>query len=172
LTAHRTYLDQPHGTQREDRDVQIGVDYYYDNLFENKRFIGIVWSNAGLRKTNFSLDDYDALLWTGNVKVGVKSASGNSIFLGYVLSEWTYVPKYEERWWENSVRLGGGVRFYPISTESESSLARLFRRFHLYVEALNNIVWLGNEPNVADIRETDLRAGLGFSSCGFFRHKK
>ena len=172
LTAWRTYLDQPSGTEQEDADIRIGADYYYDNLHEDSRFIGMAWSNADFRKTNFSLDNYDAFLWTGNIKAGFKLLRSSSILLGYLVSEWTYVPKYGERWWENFVCVGPGIRFYPKSTEGDSPSARLLRRFHVYVEVLKNIVWLGNEPDAGKIKEADLRIGLGLSTCGFFRHKK
>lgn len=168
LTAWKTYFDQPNDMKQEDTDLQVGVDYYYDNLFKEKKLKTIVWSNAGFRKTNFSLDNYNAFLWTGNIKIGIKPVLTNSIFIGYVVSEWTYVPKYKERWWENFLRFGGGVRFYPKTNSNNNFWEGFLKRFHFYVEVLHNLTWFGNEPNV-NIEETDFRIGFGFSTGGFFR---
>jgi len=172
LIARRAYLDQPGDVQQEDVDAQFGADYYFDDLFEDKRLISIAWSNAGFRNTNFSLDDYSAFLWTGNIKVGIKPELRGCILLAYLFSEWAYVPKHKKHWWENFLRFGGGVRFYPKSDGSGNFLARSFKRFHIYAEVLHNIAWLGDRPNVDAIEETDFRVGLGLSTGGFFRDQR
>lgn len=170
LLAWRTYFDQPDDAKQEDKDIQIGADYYYDNLFENRKLIAIIWSNAGFRKTNFSLENYNTFLLMGNIKFGIKVQPNSSLLLGYFFTEWTYVPKYKERWWENFIRLGGGIRIYPKTDKTNNLLSDILKRFHVYVEVVNNVAWLGNQPYLKDMKRTDFRIGLGFSTGGFFKH--
>jgi len=176
LSAWREYYDEPKRADPEDTDFQIGIDYYYDNLdnrFDDKNFIVVAWMNAGFRKTNFSLDNYDAFLWTGNIKVGPRFKPTKTILLPYVVSDWTYVPKYEKRWWENFLRLGAGTRWYPWYPKTKDYIGfgkDFLRRFHIYVEVLHNGAWLGYEPNNT-VKETDFRVGLGFSTGGFFKKR-
>jgi len=177
----REYYDEPEGGDPEDTDLQFGVDYYYDNLFDNmneirdefslKNITTLAWTNAGYRKTNFSIDDYEAFLWTGNLKVGFRFLIGNSYLLPYIVADWVYVPKYEDRWWENYLRIGPGIRWYPKVSEKYDFLNDLMRRFNLYFEVHHNVVWLGNEP-LKDIEETDYRLGFSFSTGGFYKEIK
>lgn len=171
LAAWRAYFDKPEGVKPEDTDIQIGVDYYYDNLFEESKLTTTIWSNAGFRKTNFSLEDYNAFLWNGNLKVGIRPQLGNSILLIYAVSDWAYVPKYGERWWENFLRIGGGIRLYPKINVKNNYWEGLVKRFHIYGEVLYNLSWLANKP-LTDIEETDFRIGLGFATGGFLREIK
>ena len=170
LTALRSYYKKPEEVNPEDKDIQIGVDYYYDNIFEKKSLIFAAWTNAGFRKTNFSLENYDAFLWTGNLKFGYKYAHKKSILFSHATIEWTDVPKYKNRWWENFLRAGIGVQWYPKAYETNRFVSGLLRRFHLYIEVLHNVTWLGERPNDnSQVEETDFRAGLVFSTSGFFR---
>ncbi len=175
IYARRFYYDKPENFETENTDLHIGMDYYYDNLFNDRGLFGVkpltivAWTNAGYRKTNFSLDDYNAFLWTGNVKLGPKFMLGNSVLLPYAVADWAYVPRYDERWWENYFRAGGGVRFYPKTDESETFWWDLLRRFHIFAEVVNNVEWLGDSPPGGRVEETDYRAGLGFATSGIFR---
>lgn len=170
LYAWSNYYDKPEGQDSEDSDIQIGADYYYDNLKDITKpsLAAIVWSNAGYRQTNFSLDDYNTFLWTGNIKVGSAiPLLESSILLPYVLTDWTYVPRYEDRWWENYIRLGAGLKWYPTylsySDISQDYLENILKRFNIYVEVLHNTAWLGDDPT-DDVEKTDYRIGFAFST--------
>ena len=168
LGAWRYYYDKPEAEEPEDMDIQVGGDYYYDNLFAENRLISSIWSNAGFRKTNFSLEDYDAFLWMGNIKIGPGFKPGSSIVLPYGVTEWIFVPKYEERWWENFLRVGAGIRWYPRSDdETVGFIQDLVKRFHIYGEVLYNAAWLGDEPVADNVENTDFRIGFSFSTSGF-----
>jgi hypothetical protein len=175
IYARRFYYDRPENVETEKTDLQIGMDYYYDNLFDDLGLFGVkpltivAWTNAGYRKTNFSLDDYNAFLWTGNLKLGPKYKYGNSLFLPYALADWTYVPQYDERWWENFFRVGGGVRWYPKTNVGGEFWKDLLKRFHIFGEVLHNVQWLGDPPPDGRVEETDYRVGLGFATGGIFR---
>ncbi|MDL2124960.1 MAG: hypothetical protein LWX51_18225 [Deltaproteobacteria bacterium] len=174
LSAWREYYDEPKKADPEDTDFQIGMDYYYDNLdnrFDDKSFIAVVWTNAGFRKTNFSLKNYDAFLWTGNIKIGPRFKPAKTILLPYLVSDWTYVPKYDERWWENFLRVGAGTRWYPWFPKMKDDIGffeDFLKRFNIYVEVLHNVAWFGDKPNNS-VKETDFRIGLSFSTGGFFK---
>jgi len=174
LYAGRKYYDKPNDAEPEENDLRFGLDYYYDNLFDEKNnasFLDnvgmILWTNAGFRKTNFSNEQYKALLWTGNVKVGGNIKAYESILFPYVLADWCYVPKYQERWWENSFKVGAGIRIYPKTNNTGGFLNDFMKRFHVYIEVLQNADWLGDDPS-AEVEETDFRIGLGFSTGGFY----
>ena len=157
------------------KDLQIGIDYYWDNLFsyeilENKKLVkpvGLVWFNGGFRNTNFSDASYNAFLFMGNVKLGIEFKIGNTILLPYGFMETTYVPKYRERWWENILKGGVGLRIYPKVDRSDNILWDLLKRFHIYAELINKVAWLGETPS--GIEHTDIRLGIGFSTGGFYR---
>lgn len=171
LYAMRGYYDKPDGQNPEDTDIQIGVDYYFDNLNNktDKSFVSIIWTNAGYRKTNFSFDNYDAFLWSGNIKTGFALQIFNSsIVLPYVVvADWTYSPTYNDRWWENFVRIGGGFKIYPFFRKypdnDDDLFKNIYKRFNFYIEVLNNATWIGDEP-ISSIEETDYRVGISFST--------
>jgi len=163
LGAWKYYYDKPEAVEPEDTDIQIGVDYYYDSLFDrDSNALEIVaWTNGGFRQTNFLLDDYNAFLWMGNVKMGREIArNSESILLPYAVVDWTYAPKYEEQWWDNKLLLGAGIRWY-LSRNSQ-------RRFYIYGEYLHNAAWLGDKPG-GSVEGADFRVGFGFSTGGFFK---
>jgi hypothetical protein len=170
LLAAREYYDRPEGTSIEDKDIQIGTDFFYESIFEDKKHSGskklgsVVWSYAGYRQTNFSKDDYKAFLWTGNAKLGLKFWPLDTLF-PYAVVDWTYVPKYDEDWWSNFIRAGAGLRWYPTKMKNYSPF---LKRLNIYAEFQHNVVWLGDKPSV-DIEETDFRIGCSFSTGGFFK---
>jgi len=81
------------------------------------------------------------------------------------------VPAGHGGWWENYLRIGPGIRWYPKVSEKYDFLNDLMRRFNLYFEVHHNVVWLGNEP-LKDIEETDYRLGFSFSTGGFYKEIK
>lgn len=168
--GRKAYYDEPAGQSALKNDLQIGADYYFDNIFADTPFNIIAWSNLAWRRTNFALDDFKTVLWTGNLKLGTNIKPGNSIIIPYFVAEWTAVPEYRERWWENFLRLGGGLRWYIAATQGDNILSKLTRRFHIYFEVLNNAKWLQDVPQVS-VQETDYRFGVGFSTSGFLREK-
>lgn len=174
-SASRQYYDKPDNADAEGTDILVGGDYYYDNLYfdgfpTNERTLAILWTNLAYRKTNFSQDDYEALLWLGNIKVGPNVRHGRSMLLPYAVTDWAYVPKHGERWWENYLRVGAGIRWYPKTTRADGfPVGDLAKRSYVYAEVLRNVAWLGDHPTSSDIRQTDLRIGIGFSTSGFLR---
>lgn len=172
MYAIRGYYDQPSGFDLEEEDVQIGVDYYYENLFDDETVTTLIWTNARFSSTNFSIPDYNAFLWLGNVKLGPKIKTKKSILLTYAFADWTYVPKYDERWWENFGRVGVGARWYPWGSlpykENDGIFKDIMRRFNLYAEVAQNAAWFGDSPPNA-VEETDVRVGFTFSTGGFLR---
>lgn len=161
-------------------DLQVGADYYFDNLFDTVpgRITFFAWSNLSYRLKNFSHDGYRNILWTGNIKAGPKIWSWAglrrlSVLIPYATVDWTYTRTCSCRWWENYLRVGPGIRFYPRAYQYRhdphyEKASRLWRRFHVYIEGLYNAAWLGNKaPSV--VKNWDFRIGIGLSTPGFVR---
>jgi hypothetical protein len=164
----REYYDEPRNADPEDEDFRIGCDYYSDNLFDRKGFTYftyLLWTNLTYRSTNYSLSDYDAVLWEGNMKLGpqFRFNAENSIFLPYAVIDWTFSPDYDDRWWENFIRAGAGVRLYPKVSAENEELERILKRFNIYAEVFHNASWLGDDAP-SSVKETDWRIGLNFST--------
>lgn len=170
--AYRKYFSEPENAVLQDTDLQMGIDYYYDNLFNRAIFAAALWSNGGYRKTNFSLKDYSAFLWMGNVKIGLKAGCSQRVLMGYLVLEWTYAPQYEVRWWENFFRSGLGLSFYPMVNKGEGYVKQFLNRFHIYVEFLHNVAWFGDGPALGNVEKSDYRIGIGFSTGGYFRDRR
>lgn len=170
----RIFYDKPDEEVVEDRDFQAGMDFYYDTLFRDTRFVFIAWTNAAYKDTNFSFAAYKTFQWVGNTKAGLKVSLRNSLVAPYVVTDWNYTPKYEERWLENFIRVGAGVRWYPKIDEAGGFFWDLVRRFHVYGEVLHNVAWLGDEPGITDpcsVKKIDFRIGFGFATGGYYREK-
>lgn len=165
LAARRTYYDKPSRESPETDDLIVGADYYYDNLFRGEPKITVVsWSDLSWRETNFSVSDYRAFKWVGNVKVGRRFDT----LYPHLLLDWNAVPQYQERWWENSMKAGIGLAWYPmINATSRTFVGELKRRFRIYVERLQNAQWLGDEAP-AIVKEDDYRIGINFSTGGYY----
>jgi hypothetical protein len=171
LGGYRSFYDESSRFRPQtNSDVQVGLDYYYDNLFTAQPVTISVWTNAGYRHTNFSFSGYESFLWTGNAKVGPKFQLGSSFVIPYALVDWTWVPQREGRFWENFLRLGGGVRWYPKTNLNTGNkfVDGLINRFHVFLEVQNNVAWLGDDPKRV-VKDTDFRFGISFSTQGFFR---
>ncbi|MBP7828662.1 MAG: hypothetical protein KA248_01955 [Kiritimatiellae bacterium] len=167
--VNRAYYDRQ-GDTEGDLDWQVGADLYWDNLGATPVTL-LLYQNAALRRTNFSQDDYEALLWNGNVKAGPSWFIGDALILPHVILDHAWAPDHEDRWWENYVRLGVGLQWYPASrglSDQGDFVDDIARRFHLFVEGVQNVSWLGDEPPES-VDETDIRAGLAFSSGLYFR---
>lgn len=158
----RDYYDKPGNEKPRLNDVQAGADIYYDNIFSEEPVTAALWSTVGFRRTNFSMDNYNALLWSGNAKVG-KSFGEDMRLFPYAFADWTYVPKYDERWWENFLRIGGGIRLYPLTSQSGGLYYNLLRRLNVYAEVVHNVAWLGASPPDT-VKEMDYRFGFSFST--------
>ena len=162
----REYYDKPRNADPEDEDFRIGFDYYHDNLFDKRVFTHLLWTNLTYRSTNYSLSDYDAVLWEGNLKLGPKFRfnAESSILLPYGFIDWTYAPDHNLRWWENFLRAGVGVRLYPkVSGIANKQLRDILSRFNIYAEILHNAQWLENDAPDS-VEETDWRIGINFST--------
>lgn len=162
--AFREYYDEEDDADPQKDDLQIGVDYYHDRLFTDQLLVYSVFVNAGYRATNFSLEDYDAFLWMGNMKLGPGLRPGNSIVFPYGIIDWTHSPSHDDRWWENFLRCGAGISFYPRADHAGG----FWSRFRVYGEVLWNVEWLVEEAP-SDVEEMDVRAGVAFATGGFFR---
>lgn len=174
LAAFREYYDQPDDQEAEDSDILVGADYYFDNiLVTNEMLTASIYLNAGYRKTNFSLEDYEDFLWSGNLNIGPKFNLGSTVVFPCAVLDWTQSPGYDERWWENFVRAGGALRIYPFAGRIQKKGTSKFMhdlavRFQIFGEVLSNVSWLGDEaPDV--VEETDVRAGIAFATSGPFR---
>jgi hypothetical protein len=159
----------------EKTDSRWGVDYYHDNLPAADPLVVLAYANCAYRKTNFSLDNYEAVLTEFNIKVGPRV--GNlpimirSQLVPYVLLEGAYVSKYEERWWENYLRAGGGIRLYvDPGRDGKDFWNKFFQRFNVYAEYVRNVSWLGDDPKDlgSEVSPYDVRLGFSFATGGFF----
>ena len=175
--AARAYASDTLDLQTD--DWRGGVDYYHDNLpRDGEPIVVLAYANCAYRKTNFSLDNYDAVLAEFNLKVGPRVGNlpvlTRSQLVPYVLLEGAYAPKYDERWWENYVRTGVGLRFYFDPTRRGKDFWSGFvQRFNIYAEYVRNVSWLGDDP--ADlgskVEDYDFRCGLSFATGGFFNER-
>jgi len=159
----RDYYDEPKNEEYKTNDIQAGADIYYDNIFTEDFITVVLWSNAGYRHTNFSMNNYDTFLWTGNLKVG--KYFGEKIgFFPHVVTDWTYVPKFDERWYENFIRMGLGIQLYPVpNQEGKGIYSNFLKRLNIYVETLHNVAWLGDQPPNS-VKDIDFRIGINFST--------
>jgi hypothetical protein len=168
VIARRGYYGDHGREPLETADVQAGLDYYYDNLFEERRMAVIAYTAAGYRRTNFSLPPYDAFLWSGNVKLGRMTRRGRSTIAAYGVADWTYVPTHPDRFWENFLRIGAGARWQPAARHPTSDLAR---GFNVYAEVLHNVWWLKAPPRTSS-EANDVRIGIGFSAGSLFGRRQ
>lgn len=174
LAAWRTYYDRPDDADSQDNDLQAGADYYYDNILKMENILTVAaFANAGYRKTNFALDDYSAFTCFGNVKVGPKVFAGKGLLFPYLVGDWSYSPSHDDRWWENYIRGGGGVAWYPLSvflaerSDESSLLVGIGKRLNVFVEGLAKVADLGDAtPDV--VEDHDFRAGISLATGGFF----
>jgi hypothetical protein len=172
MFSRRHFYDKPENSATENNDFQIGLDYYFDNLsgkYADKNYKVFAWTNAGYRHTNFSSDNYSAFLWSGNIKIGPKFTLSENVLIPYLAADWTYVPKYEERWSENFLRIGIGIKWYPfLTTQTDQTYFSndIFKRINVYIELPQNIAWLGDTP-AHNVEETDFKIGISFSTGGY-----
>lgn len=165
----REFYDAPSDADLTESDIQGGLDYYYDNLVGRDPLLVFAYQSLTYRKTNFSMDDYSGLLWSGNVKVGPRVDILGSALVPYGVLDFTYAPEHDDRWYENFLRVGGGLRWYPKPKgpdDQDGLMANMSGRFHVFVEGLHNASWLGDEP-MNQVEENDLRFGLAFATDGF-----
>ena len=167
----RTYYDLPSDSELKRSDVQFGLDYYLDNLFGPSRLKAFAFTVAAYHTTNFSLESYNGLVWSGNVKSGPSVDLGpGSRLIPYAFVDWTWAPGHRERFFENFIHGGAGVRWYPASAGSRAA-GSVVRRLHLYGEVVRNIDWLG-EPAPSSVEQHDFRAGIAFATGGIYRDRR
>ena len=148
------------------------MDYYYDNLFQDARWKAFAFTVVAFHTKNFSFDDYDAIIWSGNFKAGPSlKPSATSAIVPYALVDWTAVPEWQDRFFENFLRAGAGVRWYPRTVEPDTFGTDLLRRLHLFGEYVGNVAWLGDEPE-RHVEGHDIRFGVALSTGGFFRDRR
>jgi hypothetical protein len=170
LVSRRAYYDGPPDADLENTDLHVGVDYYYDNLFAPAQWKSFAYTTAGYRTTAFGLAHYDAVLWSGSVKTGrAMTSHAQSIVIPYAVVDWTYAGAHRDRFWENFLRAGGGVRWYPKKQYAGRFAGDLRGRLHLFGEVVRNVVWLGDRPS-GEVSQYDVRVGAGFSTGGIYRH--
>lgn len=104
----------------------------------------------------------------GNIKIGPKTKKFNSIHSVYIMSDWTYVPNFPERFWENFIRIGIGYQIFPFHNHNYFLPLTFAKRARIYFEYVNNVAWLGNEPSKY-ISNCDFRIGFAFSTDGYFK---
>ena len=167
-------------------DVQVGIDYYYDNIFSGNPMALSIWSSLAWYKTNFTTlnlyesssgnKDYSAIIFKGDIKYGFVKRWREGILFPYLVASWAYSPRYsnKERFSDNHLRTGIGMRYYPVvhKAEEESVMLwkNLMKRFYIFGEFLYNAAWLGDEP-MGKVNDIDYRFGLGYSTTGFYRDK-
>lgn len=177
MFSHRYFYGKPERSTTENNDFQAGIDYYFDNLVGetvDKYYSVFAWTNAGYRHTNFSSDNYSAFLWSGNIKIGPKITWSENVVIPYLAADWTCVPKYEERWSENFLRIGIGVKWYPfLTTQTDQTifLNDILKRINVYIEFPQNVAWLGDTPGY-NVEETDFKIGISFSTSGYLNQDK
>jgi hypothetical protein len=191
LASYRWYYnkleDELEFTSLENHDFQLGIDFYYDNLFidcdtENaegcrKNWILIAWANLALRNTNFNQKKYNTVLAALNVKLGKPLyLIKHTYIFPYITVDATATPLCKEcKWRENFVHAGGGIRWYPFAYKKDGEKsAGFWRRFHVYGEFLWEGLWLKPLDELTDwrMKDYDMRFGFGFSTPGFNRSKK
>lgn len=148
-------------------DLRIGVDYYYDNLFSDAWLKGSLWADASWRKSNFSHPDYRVFFASGNAKLGHAFLSGDDsdrqLFL-YAFGDWVYASGCPCRWYENNLKPGVGISFYPIRNAGPAEAKKsAVRRVNLYLEWIPRTIWLGHAPPDI-VARYDVRLGISFST--------
>ncbi len=169
----RAVYDNPEQVALQDTDVEVGFDYYYDTLFAAEPVAAFLFTTLTYRTTNFSFEGYDGVLWSGNVTVGPKIALGGSSLIPYGVADWTYAHKYSSRFFENFLRMGAGVRWYPFPKPGRPAGfgTDLARRLHVFAELVGNAAWLGDAAPPS-VEGHDVRFGVAFATGGFFREPR
>ena len=168
--SRRSHYGAGVGPDVPNADFETGVDHYYDNLFAPSRWKAISYTTAGFHSTQFSIDRYNAVLWTGSFRAGPSfRPDSDSMFVPYGLVDWAYAGADRDRFWENYLRTGAGMRWYPQMHQGGSFGTSLAGRFHIFAEAVGNLAWLGNAP-AGSVPRYDVRLGLGFSTGGIYRY--
>jgi hypothetical protein len=169
LTGKRDYYNKPAREKRPvDNNKEIGLDYYFDNLFTDFPLAGIIYLKGAHRTTNYSLNDYEAFMLEEDIKIGPKIRVGSSLIIPYGTVQSSYVDRHRNRWWENYLRAGGGLRWYPKIDEEGAFLTDLMKRFFVYAEGIRNVDWLGDDAP-GKVKKSDFRFGLEFSTRGYYR---
>lgn len=164
----RHYYDEDSGSIIDD-DYHLGLDYYYDNLFSPNKVVVFSFGNISYRSTNFSLANYESVVLLANVKVGMKYPWKSGKLVPYGLVDSTFSTK-RERWFENFIRGGLGLRWYPQVYKYRkfvhgSEAIEFKRRFNFFAEVIRNISWLADSaPDI--VEDYDIRLGFAFSTGG------
>jgi hypothetical protein len=154
-----------------DNEHRVGLDYYYDNILKNENFIHQIYFSGGYRHTNWSKSDFKGFLAETDINLGVGCRLGESIVYPHAIIEAAIQPKYNERWWENYVRAGAGIKYYPFAHQERENgwKKELLSRFNFYFEWVHNIIWL--EDKAPDsVKNDDFRVGVAFSTGGFYNN--
>jgi hypothetical protein len=168
----RTYYDRPPDARLEGADTHVGLDYYWDNLFEPSRLKIFAFTVMGYHTTNFSTASYKGFIWSGNLKAGpAVDLTRYSRLIPYAVVDWTSAPSHRDRFFENFVRAGGGLRWYPRTSPGKGLGGNLLRRLNVYGEIVHNVGWLGRQPP-ASVEPTDVRVGVAFATGGIYRDRR
>ncbi|MDW3649879.1 MAG: hypothetical protein R8P61_22595 [Bacteroidia bacterium] len=151
-------------------DSRIGLDYYFDNILNKKSTVHwSLWTDASRRSSNFSHPDYNVFFTNGLFRIG-HSRSQNSTdrrWFSYLFGDWAFASGCPCRWWENVIKPGLGIAYFPIEnidkTTSQEHRLFGFRRVNFYLEWMVHAIWLGdNAPT--EVIPWDIRFGVSFST--------
>ena len=169
--SRRRHYDLAATSQLQKVDLQVGADYYFDNLFTTRRWKTFAYTVVGLHTTAFNREHFNAVRWSGNVKTGPSFLpQAQSVVVPYAVAEWTYAASHRDLFWENFLRAGGGVRWHPQRRAVGRFASDLRGRLHVFTDVVANIAWLGDAP-YRDVEKYDVRIGIGFSTGGIYRNR-
>jgi hypothetical protein len=169
----RKYYNQPEYSKPYTNDIQIGTSFFYSSLFhKDNKYALTFFTEGGYRRSNFSCRDYSGIVTTTDLKFGPKFTWGDSLIRIYGTATCEY-SSHKELYWENSLKTGLGVEWYPFAVPLLGKYGKLSiglkKRFHVYTEVLKRTNWWGDKPT-ASLPNTDFRVGVAFSTGGSYRY--
>jgi hypothetical protein len=172
LFAERNHLHYRGKTNqwRPTLQKRAGVEYWRAvNVNDRKRVWGEVWSGLIWQSANEFDPEYRTLTFAGLVRVGAAASSRSpaSWISPYAVVD-SSLTDNQKYYWENRLRIGGGVRCAPpIPDAWRASLGR----FVLYAEFLRTAAfYYGSAP--ASVPPYDVRVGISVAFGEWYRGRE
>ncbi|MEO1416286.1 MAG: hypothetical protein AAFW00_13455 [Bacteroidota bacterium] len=164
-------------TSYQNKEWKLGVDYYFDNFFKQKYlkdqsrgWAWSLWTDFSFRNTNFSHQNYNAMMTNGNFKTGYwldSKKTDRSLFI-YLVEDWSLAMGCPCRWWENQLRHGVGFAYFPLKrSKVKNPTCRNYgiRRIRFFFEWFYWASW--NDEYVPPmVSRNDIVFGISFSTSG------
>jgi hypothetical protein len=148
---------------RARNDVRFGLGLYREcNLYRGSRAHETsawteTWADASWRKTNFTVQDFNAPTFSAVSRVGVRFPTDRWFALmPYGMGEFDVTSRSE--FWQNAVFAGGGIRMMPFRSYN-GAFSDVLRATRVYGETMTLVYALKGSPTTGGPPSHDVRLG-------------